>query len=187
MYSSHCSLVYCLYISVLCTSSRKNLSPCHTWEKTEHTMLFSEMWSSSLSFSLKTRNLLRTFSGMHGKCRSLMGRGGRHSSVQSRCKARICGVCRWVQLQQCMCINHADSMQSEIPEGGIPLGIYLYADKNNLSSFGSQKGYPVVMRITNLEAHVRHGRGLGGGYIVGFLPYVSTSSIFLFMAKSGPW
>ncbi|GJF00633.1 hypothetical protein PsYK624_169270 [Phanerochaete sordida] len=63
-------------------------------------------------------------------------------------------------------------VQSQTPEGGTPLGIYLYADKNKLSSFGTQKGYPVIMRITNLDADVRHGPGLGGGHVVGFLPDV---------------
>ncbi|EKM49340.1 uncharacterized protein PHACADRAFT_33518 [Phanerochaete carnosa HHB-10118-sp] len=63
-------------------------------------------------------------------------------------------------------------VQSELPEGSKPLGIYLYADKNKLFTFGTQKGYPVVMRITNLEAQVRHGCGLGGGHIVGFLPLI---------------
>ncbi|GJF00192.1 hypothetical protein PsYK624_164720 [Phanerochaete sordida] len=61
-------------------------------------------------------------------------------------------------------------VQSQIPEDGTPLGIYIYADKNKLSTFGTQKGYPVVMRITNLDADVRHGVGLGGGHVVGFLP-----------------
>ena len=62
--------------------------------------------------------------------------------------------------------------RSDIPEGGTPLGIYLYADKSKLSTFGTQQGYPVVMRITNIEADVRHGVGFGGGHVVGFLPIV---------------
>ena len=70
-----------------------------------------------------------------------------------------------------ICIKYPS--QDEIPEGGTPLGIYLYADKSKLSSFGTQQGYPVVMRITNIEANVRHGVGFGGGHVVGFLPLVS--------------
>lgn len=63
-------------------------------------------------------------------------------------------------------------VQSNIPKDAKPLGIFLYADKNKLSSFGTQQGYPVVMRITNIETHVRHGDGLGGGHVVAFLPVV---------------
>lgn len=48
----------------------------------------------------------------------------------------------------------------------------LYADKTQLSSFGSQKGYPVMARIANLPANIRNGEGLGGGRIVGWLPVV---------------
>lgn len=32
--------------------------------------------------------------------------------------------------------------------------------------------YPVIMRTTNIESSVRNGRGLGGGRIIGLLPYV---------------
>lgn len=63
-------------------------------------------------------------------------------------------------------------MQSKIADDEKPLGIYLYADKNKLSSFGTQQGYPVVLRITNMQSHIRNGEGHGGGIVVGFLPIV---------------
>lgn len=49
----------------------------------------------------------------------------------------------------------------------------LYADKTVLSSFGSTKAYPVMARIANLPAKIRHGEGVGGTQIVGWLPVVS--------------
>ena len=48
----------------------------------------------------------------------------------------------------------------------------MYADKNKLSSFGSQKGYPVALRCANLPISMRNGTGLGGGVVVGWLPVV---------------
>jgi len=49
----------------------------------------------------------------------------------------------------------------------------LYADKTRLSSFGTEKGYPVMARIVNLPTKVRHGDGIGGSRVVGWLPIVS--------------
>ena len=48
----------------------------------------------------------------------------------------------------------------------------LYADKSKLSSFGTKKGYPVVVRCANLPVSLRNGNGLGGGRVVGWLPIV---------------
>ncbi|KAF8837802.1 hypothetical protein BDN67DRAFT_991595 [Paxillus ammoniavirescens] len=48
----------------------------------------------------------------------------------------------------------------------------LYADKSKLSSFGTVKGYPVIMCCANLPAHIRNGNDIGGGTVVGWLPIV---------------
>ncbi|KAJ7038856.1 hypothetical protein C8F04DRAFT_950739 [Mycena alexandri] len=48
----------------------------------------------------------------------------------------------------------------------------LYADKAKLSSFGTQKGYPVVARLANVAVGLRNSRDWGGGQIVGWLPVV---------------
>ena len=48
----------------------------------------------------------------------------------------------------------------------------VYADKSKLSTFGTQKGYPVIARCANLPVEIRNGNGLGGGRIVGWLPIV---------------
>jgi len=52
------------------------------------------------------------------------------------------------------------------------LGFILYADKTKLSTFGTAKGYPVVARLANLPTEIRNGQGIGGGYVVGWLPVV---------------
>ncbi|KAI0368253.1 hypothetical protein BV20DRAFT_1084963 [Pilatotrama ljubarskyi] len=63
-------------------------------------------------------------------------------------------------------------IQSALPIGGSPLCYIVYADKTRLSSFGTQKGYPIMARIANLPAEIRNGTGYGGGQVVGFLPVV---------------
>ena len=56
------------------------------------------------------------------------------------------------------------------------LCLELYADKTRLSSFGTEKGYPIMARIANLPVGIRNGKGPGGGHIVGWLPVVRTNS-----------
>ncbi|KAH9921770.1 uncharacterized protein B0H18DRAFT_1086042 [Fomitopsis serialis] len=63
-------------------------------------------------------------------------------------------------------------VQTELPEGGTPLGLIVYADKTKLSSFGSEKGYPVIARCAQLPVEIRNSDGIGGGAIVGWLPVV---------------
>ncbi|KAG2750897.1 hypothetical protein P692DRAFT_201839120 [Suillus brevipes Sb2] len=64
------------------------------------------------------------------------------------------------------------NVQSQLPEGAKPLAFVLYADKTKLSSFGTTRGYPVVARLANLPTDIRNGQGMGGGYVVGWLPIV---------------
>jgi len=51
--------------------------------------------------------------------------------------------------------------------------IILYADKTRLSSFGTEKGYPVVSRCANVPIDIRNSEGIGGGRFIGWLPIVS--------------
>ncbi|KAF8195254.1 hypothetical protein K438DRAFT_1906569 [Mycena galopus ATCC 62051] len=48
----------------------------------------------------------------------------------------------------------------------------IYADKAKLSSFGTQKGYPVIARLANMVVSIRNSSDWGGGQIVGWLPVV---------------
>jgi hypothetical protein len=52
------------------------------------------------------------------------------------------------------------------------LCLELYADKTRLSSFGTEKGYPIMARILNLPVWMRNGDGIGGARVVGWLPVV---------------
>lgn len=65
--------------------------------------------------------------------------------------------------------------QSVIPSDGSPLCFEVYADKTRLSTFGTQKGYPIMARVANLPGEIRNGTGYGGTEIVGFLPIVRLS------------
>ncbi|KAI0337232.1 hypothetical protein BDW22DRAFT_1340223 [Trametopsis cervina] len=61
---------------------------------------------------------------------------------------------------------------AQIHPEGRPLGIILWADKSKLSTFGSQKGHPIVAQIGNLDNAIRNGGGIGGGRIVGLVPVI---------------
>ncbi|KAG1797825.1 uncharacterized protein HD556DRAFT_1431036 [Suillus plorans] len=62
--------------------------------------------------------------------------------------------------------------QSAMQSHAKPLAFILYADKTKLSSFGREKGYPVIACISNLPASIRNGEGIGGGQVVAWLPIV---------------
>jgi len=64
-------------------------------------------------------------------------------------------------------------VQSSLPADGKPLAITLYADKTQLSSFGTAQGYPIMAQINNLPSAVRNGTGLGATQVVGWLPIVA--------------
>ncbi|OJT09918.1 hypothetical protein TRAPUB_13606, partial [Trametes pubescens] len=75
--------------------------------------------------------------------------------------------------------NTADAwwnLESAIPSDGSPLCFEVYADKTRLSSFGTQKGYPIMARVANLPGDIRNGSGYGGTEIVGFLPIVESEA-----------
>lgn len=81
------------------------------------------------------------------------------------------GMCRFVYssilVAQILTIS-----QLKLPQGAQPLFFLLYSDKNNLSSFGTVKTYPVIVRCLNLPLTIRNAKGTGGGRIVGWLPVV---------------
>ncbi|KIK18571.1 hypothetical protein PISMIDRAFT_14280 [Pisolithus microcarpus 441] len=58
------------------------------------------------------------------------------------------------------------NIQSQLPPDGKVLPFILYANKAKLSSFGWQKGYPIVARLANLPVLIRNGEGIGGGHVV---------------------
>ena len=48
----------------------------------------------------------------------------------------------------------------------------MYSDKTKLSSFGTQKGYPWIVSLCNLDSTVGTGIGPGAPAVVGWLPVV---------------
>jgi hypothetical protein len=81
-------------------------------------------------------------------------------------------VCSIYHLLSCVILIQYLDEKSNLPPGAKPLMLSLYADKSKLSSFGTQKGYPVIARCANLPVEIRNGNGLGGGRVVGWLPIV---------------
>ncbi|KAL4081227.1 hypothetical protein J3A83DRAFT_4356012 [Scleroderma citrinum] len=68
--------------------------------------------------------------------------------------------------------NEFWNVQSKIPSDGKALAFILYTDKAKLSLFRQQKGYHVVACLANLPTWIWNGEGIGGGYVVGWLPIV---------------
>ncbi|KAJ3966423.1 hypothetical protein EV361DRAFT_854341 [Lentinula raphanica] len=69
------------------------------------------------------------------------------------------------------------AIQDRLPAGSVPICIVFYADKSKLSSFGTAKGYPVIVRCANLPMDIRNGAGLAGGRVVGWLPVVTEDAL----------
>ncbi|KAG2123848.1 hypothetical protein DEU56DRAFT_873379 [Suillus clintonianus] len=59
------------------------------------------------------------------------------------------------------------------PWTAAPFCFILYADKTRLSSHGTVKAYPVVVRCVNLPVAIQNSDGISGGRVVGWLPIVS--------------
>ena len=62
------------------------------------------------------------------------------------------------------------------------IGLYIYADKSKLSSFGSVTGYPVIARLAILPHSICNAKGVGSGCLIGWLPEVRFASLHDF-----PW
>jgi hypothetical protein len=70
-------------------------------------------------------------------------------------------------------INHTNKIpKSKIPEGAKPLCLLIYADKSQLSSFGTAKAHPVLARCANLPVEMLNGEDVDGGHLVGWLPII---------------
>jgi len=123
------------------------------------------------SFSWTWR-LWRISHGMHNACigGTVTGSNG---SLTSLGQQMIGGAFRQVYINYIYLDSDVQKiLQSTIPSHAKPFCIILYADKTRLSSFSTEKGYPVVARCANLPVSVRNGDGIGGGRLVGWLPIV---------------
>ena len=68
--------------------------------------------------------------------------------------------------------------QEEIPPDvngipSLPLGLIIWTDKSQLSTFGTVKGYPVLARLSALPHHICNASRSGGACLIGLLPAVS--------------
>ncbi|KAJ7919809.1 hypothetical protein B0H13DRAFT_1988027 [Mycena leptocephala] len=70
--------------------------------------------------------------------------------------------------------NAVWAVQSKLPASKDAKACFyiLYADKAKLSSFGTQKGYPIIARLGNIFIGLRNSTEWGGGQIVGWLPVI---------------
>ncbi|KAJ3556868.1 hypothetical protein NM688_g1786 [Phlebia brevispora] len=72
--------------------------------------------------------------------------------------------------------ERAWELESSILSDGVPFFVEVYADKTELASFGDQKAYPVVAQWCALPHFIRHGKGLGAGRVIGFLPIIEKNA-----------
>ncbi|KAG1858013.1 hypothetical protein DFJ58DRAFT_876980 [Suillus subalutaceus] len=126
----------------------------------------------------------------HDEVRSLWDLSSQHYTrrrMNSTCTTALSGIgrltCygeRFVRfIDEPWTANAFWNAQSHLPPDAKLLAFILYADKNKLSSFGSQKGYPIIACIANLPVHIHNSNtAIGGGRVVGWLPIVGASGRF---------
>ncbi|KAI5994925.1 hypothetical protein F5J12DRAFT_785722 [Pisolithus orientalis] len=63
-------------------------------------------------------------------------------------------------------------IQSSLPKvlNAVPFAFIIYANKTKLSSFGTAKGYPVVVHCANLLVEIQNSHAIGGGCICWMVP-----------------
>ncbi|KAI6038298.1 hypothetical protein EDC04DRAFT_2868477 [Pisolithus marmoratus] len=68
--------------------------------------------------------------------------------------------------------DHWWDIQSSLPgvDNAVPFSLIIYANKTKLSSFGTAKGYLVVVWCMNLLVGIQNSHAIGGGCVIGWLP-----------------
>ena len=69
--------------------------------------------------------------------------------------------------------------QMKLPDGRKPLCLLIYADKSWLSSFGTAKAHPVLVRCANLPVEMRNGEDVDGRCLIGWLSIVCDETCML--------
>ena len=69
--------------------------------------------------------------------------------------------------------RHGCNLQSKLPDDAGIFAIILHANKTKLSTFGTQKGYPIYARCGNLPLRVRNSVKHGKEILAGLMPVVS--------------
>ncbi|KAI6019366.1 hypothetical protein BKA83DRAFT_4127278 [Pisolithus microcarpus] len=70
--------------------------------------------------------------------------------------------------------NHAWSLQDQIPNGAMLLGVILSSDKTNiLVMTGNRMAHPLLLSLTNIDADIRSKGSLHGHVLLALLPVVS--------------
>jgi len=82
--------------------------------------------------------------------------------------AHSCNICVYVQL---LCLCNQSHLLADL--NAAPLCFILYADKTKLSTHSTVKGYPIMVCCVNLPIHIQNGKGIGSGWVVGWLLIMS--------------
>ena len=155
-------------------SSKRRLSQKNIKTNPARLMCGCVRSGNGLRVCYRTHNSSTTLYGTRARCRNLMddrhhgsgfmmNRGPQHGFGRYKYALSV-GSGSLTQL--------TFNPQSSLPDGAKPVVLIIYADKSKLSSFGTQKGYPVIARCANLPVGMRNGNGVGGARVVGWLPVV---------------
>ncbi|KAJ7860668.1 hypothetical protein B0H14DRAFT_2576448 [Mycena olivaceomarginata] len=118
----------------------------------------------------------------------------KNTLVPLKCMRALCGIGPWTSYKIPVWLNMhrhnggsfvrfwnepwtADAfweLQSTLPKNisAKLFPLYIYADKSKLSSFGTQKAHPIVIRVLNIVVGIRNSSEWGGGQVVGELPII---------------
>ena len=119
-----------------------------------------------------TASLTQTsFSILNGMLRGFQGtlREDLQECILSCGPGTVSGIFRYASSNN---FHSTNNPQLLLPEDTKMVCLELYANKTQLSSFGTKKGYPVRAHIANLPVKMRNGEGLGGSRVIRWLPIV---------------
>jgi hypothetical protein len=157
-------------------------SPCHTRRRISCMRFIPVRCGSGPSISSRIHYSRRTLSGTLNVSTSAMVLETLTIFTMNPGPEIVGGTSKYVTIMSSSkhvvvtCYNVNLNYQSSLPhvENAVPFGLIMYADKSKISSFGTVKGYPVVVRCANLPVEMRNSKQIGGGTVVGWLPIVSS-------------
>lgn len=75
-------------------------------------------------------------------------------------------------------------MKSELPNPkGKLVCITLYAEKTQLSLFGTTQAYPIMAQLVQLPQEIHNGKGLGATQVFGWIPIISLPFVSILPLK----
>lgn len=151
-------------------------------ERMEYLQCMPTHYRIGLSTSYLALSLHCTLSGSPNSSSNTMVTNT-NSSIQNHGQAIVGGTFKYIVLFTLTClysfVYKIVITQSPLPDvkNAVLFAFILYADKTQLSSHGTVKGYRVVARCANLPTDIRNREWYGDGCVIGWLPIISSCLI----------